>query len=85
MWLIKYEKRVQKDLDKLKQANLLQNARKLIKLLETDPFVPPFEKLTGDLNGLFSRRINLKHRMLYKILKKEQIVMVVSMWSHYEN
>jgi Txe/YoeB family toxin of toxin-antitoxin system len=85
MWLIKYEKRVQKDLDKLKQANLLQNVRKLIKLLEIDPFAPPFEKLTGDLNGLFSRRINLKHRLLYKILKKERIIMVVSMWSHYEN
>lgn len=83
MWRVKYEKRVQKDLENLKKANLLENAKRLIKVLEQDPFLPKFEKLMGDLEGIFSRRINLKHRLLYKVQKKERIVIVLAMWSHY--
>jgi Txe/YoeB family toxin of toxin-antitoxin system len=70
MWRIKYEKRAQKDLDKLKYANLLKSAQRLIEIIRGNPFEPKFEKLSGDLDGLFSRRINLKHRLLYKAIKK---------------
>jgi Txe/YoeB family toxin of toxin-antitoxin system len=83
MWRIKYEKRAQKDLDKLKCANLLENAQRLIEIIRRNPFEPKFEKLSGDLDGLFSRRINLKHRLLYKVIKKDKLVIVISMWSHY--
>jgi Txe/YoeB family toxin of toxin-antitoxin system len=83
MWRIKYEKRVQKDLEKLKQVNLLKNAKKLIGILEQNPFFPKFEKLIGEFDGLFSRRINLKHRLLYRVDEKERIVIVIAMWSHY--
>lgn len=41
------------------------------------------EKLKHDLAGLYSRKINQKHRLVYSI--KEQIVTVhvLSAWSHY--
>jgi Txe/YoeB family toxin of toxin-antitoxin system len=83
MWRIKYEKRVQKDLEKLKQVNLLKNAKKLIEILGQNPFSPKFEKLIGEFDGLFSRRITLKHRLLYKVDEKERIVIVIARWSHY--
>lgn len=83
MWKILYEKRVQKDLDKLKKAGLVQNAKKIIEELSHDPFSSSYEKLVGDLSGLYSRRINIKHRLVYKIQKQEKIIVVISMWSHY--
>jgi Txe/YoeB family toxin of toxin-antitoxin system len=86
MWKIKYERRVQQDWNKLKKHNNLQkNVKKLIKILENDPFTPKFEKLRGDLDGLFSRRISLKHRLLYRVLKSEKTVIIISMWSHYDD
>jgi len=45
----------------------------------------PFEaKLLVDLSGAYSRRINIKHRLVYQVLKKERIVKVLRMWTHYE-
>jgi len=55
-------------------------------LLSEDPFCkpPPFEKLIGDLAGAYSRRINIQHRLVYQVLKKERTVKVLRMWAHYE-
>lgn len=83
MWKILYEKRVQKDLDKLKKLGLDKNAKKLIENLKMDPFSTSYEKLVGDLSELYSRRINIKHRLIYKIQKQDKIIIVISMWSHY--
>ena len=38
----------------------------------------------GDLKDLYSRRINIRHRLIYEVLENEQIVRILSMWSHYE-
>ena len=40
-------------------------------LLAQDPFQSPphFEKLVGDLEGAFSRRINIQHRLVYLVLE----------------
>ena len=42
---------------------------------------PPYEKIMGDLKGKYSRRINITHRLVYKIEDKQ--VIVLRMWSHY--
>ena len=81
MWKILYEKRVQKDLDKLKKAGLEQNAKKIIEDLINDPFSSSYEKLVGDISGLYSRRINIRHR--YRIHKQDKIIVVISMRSYY--
>ena len=51
-----------------------------------NPFQNPpyFEKLQGNLPGAYSRRINAKHRLVYRVEKEEKIVIIISMWSHYE-
>jgi toxin YoeB len=38
---------------------------------------PPYEKLHGDLLGACSRRINIKHRLVYQVLEDEKIVKVI--------
>jgi Txe/YoeB family toxin of toxin-antitoxin system len=45
---------------------------------------PTFEKLKGDLSGAYSRRINIKHRLIYQILEEEKIIKIIRVWSHYE-
>ena len=86
MYQIKYHKNSLKDIQKLKENKLDTKAKKLIEILKTNPFQnpPPYEKLIGDLQRLYSRRINIKHRLIYKINEKEKQVQILSMWTHYE-
>ena len=81
-----YTRQAQKDAKKLKATPLAVRAKALLRLLASDPFLtpPPFEKLLGDLDGAYSRRINIHHRLVYQVLKKEQIVKVLRLWTHYE-
>lgn len=81
-----YSKHALKDISKLKAARLDDKAKRLIELIKNDPFSqsPPYEKLVGDLQGTFSRRINIKHRLVYEVFEEEMTVRVLSMWSHYE-
>lgn len=85
-WKLLYTKHAQKDAKKLANSNLKPKAQVLLELLAEDPFQspPPFEKLTGDLSGAYSRRINIQHRLVYQVLPEERIVKVLRMWTHYE-
>ncbi|MEG2670459.1 MAG: type II toxin-antitoxin system YoeB family toxin, partial [Oscillospiraceae bacterium] len=38
----------------------------------------------GGFDKFYSRRINIKHRLVYKVHQDEKIVAILSMWSHYE-
>lgn len=81
-----YTKQAQKDAKKLKGTPLAPKAKKLLALLPADPFCTPpsFEKLIGDLEGAYSRRINIQHRLVYQVLRKEKVVKILRMWTHYE-
>jgi Txe/YoeB family toxin of toxin-antitoxin system len=85
-WKIVFTRQAQKDARKLSAAGLKPKAEQLLQVLQTGPFQdpPPFEKLVGDLTGAYSRRINIQHRLVYQILKKERVVKVIRMWTHYE-
>jgi toxin YoeB len=85
-WDLVYAKQALKDAKKLSAAGLKQKAQDLLEVLARDPFQnpPPFEKLVGDLEGAYSRRINIQHRMVYEVFKKERTVRVLRMWTHYE-
>ena len=85
-WRVVYTRHAQKDAKKIAQSNLKKKTTELISLLEQDPFQnpPQFEKLIGDLEGAYSRRINIQHRLVYQVLTEEQIVKVLRMWTHYE-
>lgn len=83
-WKIEFSRTVMKDAKKLKSANLEANVRQLLKVLKFNPYQPPYEKLSGNLKGYYSRRINIKHRLVYSLNDQTKTVRVVSVWSHYE-
>jgi len=86
MYRVLFSKAAQKDAQKIKKSNLSEKCKVLIQILQIDPFtkVPSFEKLVGDLSGLYSRRINLQHRLVYEVDQQKKIVKILSMWTHYE-
>lgn len=85
-WRVVYTKQAQKDARKIAAAGLKIKAQELLDVLQNNPFQnpPPYEKLVGDLVGAYSRRINIQHRLVYQVLKDEQIVKVLRLWTHYE-
>lgn len=80
-----FAKQADKDKGRIKAAGLEKKARALLRVLMENPYQnpPPYEKLVGDLEGFYSRRINIQHRLVYQIFEREKTVRVVSMWSHY--
>ena len=87
MYKIVYRKQVLKDITKLKMAGFSIKTKNLIDILKTNPFQnpPPYEKLVGDLQGAYSRRINIQHRLVYQVYDEEKVIKIISVWSHYEN
>ncbi len=85
-WNLAYSKFALKDAKKLSAAGLKDKAQTLLNILEIDPLQnpPPYEKLVGDLKGAYSRRINIQHRLIYEILRKEKTVRILRMWTHYQ-
>jgi Txe/YoeB family toxin of toxin-antitoxin system len=86
MWRVVFTRQAQKDAKKLAASGLRSKAEKLLKLLRENPYETPpaYEKLLGDLAGAYSRRINIRHRLVYQILDDEKMVKVIRMWTHYE-
>ncbi len=85
-WAVVFTKQARKDAKKLASSGLRSKAETLLGVLKKDPFQtnPPYEKLTGDLTGAYSRRINIQHRLVYQVLTEERIVKVLRLWTHYE-
>ena len=87
-WRVVFSRQAQKDARKLASASptLKQRAQELIDLLAEDPWrsPPPFEALVGDLQGAYSRRINIHHRLVYSVEADQQLVKVLRLWSHYD-
>lgn len=85
MWIIKFTKNAEKDKKLIKSAGLEERVKKILNLIAKNPFQnpPSYEKLVGDLQGYYSRRINLQHSLVYKVYEDINTVVVHSMWSHY--
>ena len=86
MWQLVYTKQAQKDSKKIASAGLRERVERLLEVLTRNPFQnpPPYERLLGDLEGAYSRRITIQHRLVYQVLKDQRIVKVIRMWTHYE-
>lgn len=80
-----YSKFALKDAKKLSAANLANKAKKLIEIIKKNPFQnpPPYEKLVGNLSGSYSRRINIKHRIVYEVRESDKVIRISRMWTHY--
>ena len=85
-WELVYTKQAQKDAKKIASADLKKKALILLKVITKNPFQnpPPYEKLVGNLAGAYSRRINIQHRIVYQVFRKEKVVKVIRLWTHYE-
>jgi len=81
-----FTKQAQRDAKKIAASRLKEKVQRLLDILKKNPYQnpPSYEKLVGDLEGAFSRRINIQHRLVYQVLKKEKIVKIVRLWTHYE-
>ena len=86
MWRVVYSKQAAKDAKKLSASGLRTKAQALIELLKEDPFVTPprYERLVGDLAGMYSRRMDIQHRLVYEVFEEERTVRVLRMWTHHE-
>ena len=84
-WRIVFTKQAQKDAKKLAASGLRAKAEALLEILKIDPYQNPprFEKLVGDLEGAYSRRINVQHRLVYQVLAEIRTVKVIRLWTHY--
>lgn len=84
LWRIEVAKEAQNDSIRLGKAGLKNKTEKLKAILEENPFInpPAYEKLKGHPN-LYSRRIDIKHRLVYEVDKKTKTIRILRMWSHY--
>lgn len=96
MYRIVYTRQAASDLKNLKSAGLLVKAKELVENIKDDPFInpPPYKALVGSLSGFFSRRINIKHRLVYQVhnektnidgIEYEGTIKIVRLWTHYES
>ncbi len=95
MYIIRFSKRADKDKKLLKGAGLVLKAKTLLDMIAENPFQNPlpYEGLVGNLNGYYSRRINIQHRLVYQVYNEpavidgtayEGTIKVIRMWSHYD-
>lgn len=95
MYLVRFSKQADKDKKMLKGAGLEKKAKELLNIVANNLFQmpPPYEALLGNLNGFYSRRINIQHRLVYEVyneavtynnIQYEGTVVVARMWTHYD-
>ena len=80
-----YTKQAKKDARKAASSGMKPKIEELLEIISKNPFedYPPYEKLVGNLEGAYSRRINIQHRLVYQVYEKEKTVKVIRMWTHY--
>lgn len=93
MYKIVYTKQALKDLELLKATGISHKAKALVDVIRENPYqIPPkYEKLVGNLDGLYFRRINIQHRLVYQIYNEPinadgveylGTIKVIRMWTH---
>jgi toxin YoeB len=85
-WQLAFTKQAQKDAKKIAHSGLKPQTERLLEIITENPFKnpPPYEKLIGDLSGVYSRRINIQHRLVYQVLDDIKAIKILRMWTHYE-
>lgn len=81
MYSIVYTKKAALDIPKLKALNLDRKAKVLIEIIRKKPYQtsPTYEILQGDLSGMYSRRINIRHRLVYQVLENLKTIKIISL------
>ena len=85
MYKIVVTKDFKKDVKKIRQYPALYgNLKKIVEGLRENPYAPPREKLIMPV-PMFSKRINIQHRLVYTVSEEKQEVKLLSCWGHYVN
>jgi len=87
---IAYKPRAEEDIKFFKKSGKIAVQRKISKLLREMEIHPETgtgkpEKLKEDLSNYWSRRINLKDRIVYTIDYEKQLVEIYSLRDHYDD
>ena len=86
MYTLMFTKDAIKDYKLIMQKPALKkNVNQLLEILETDPYKNPlpFKKLKGNLSNVYSRRINIQHRLVYLIDAENKRIKIISLFTHY--
>lgn len=75
-------------LDYFKKVNnpvILKKIRQLLDSILNTPYsgIGKPEPLKHNLSGLWSRRINLEHRLVYEIIESDNVILIHSLKGHY--
>ena len=98
MYKVRASRQAKKDAVYIERVGLRTQVDEIIETVERDPFETSqgFEELKGKWKGVYSRRINRKHRFVYVVLPNvdneldennvpyEGIVKALTLWTHYE-
>ncbi|WP_056994650.1 Txe/YoeB family addiction module toxin [Limosilactobacillus ingluviei] len=85
-YTIKVKSSAKRDLKKIKGSYLEKSFLEIIEQLKQNPYQKnqSFEKLVPPIKGFYSRRINVQHRVVYKVNEENKTVVIYSAWGHYE-
>ncbi len=85
MYILYYTNDAKKDYKKIDQSVIRNKTLQLLKLIEENPFKtpPPYKKLKGAYDGLYSRRLSLKHRLFYEVDNMNKRIKIIRIWTHY--
>lgn len=83
---VRSKKGARRDFKKLKGSYLEKSFLEIIQQLKVNPYRnnQSFEKLVPPIKGFYSRRINVQHRVVYKVDEAKREVIIYSAWGHYE-
>ena len=81
-----YTKQAKRDARKVASSGIKSKVEERLEIIREDPFqeYPPYEKLVGELQCAYSRRINIQQRLVYQVFEDKRIVKVIRMWTHYD-
>ena len=78
---IRFSKSAQKDIAQLTSQQKAKLKQILQDIISKNPYLG--KSLKGQLEGLYSYRLNRKDRIVYEILESEQVVFVIRTKTHY--
>ena len=86
MWRVLLSSNAKRQSKTALNSTYREKIENLLKIIAANPFQnpPPYEKLEPPADNSYSRRINRRHRLSYKIYEKEKIIKILSLWTHYE-
>jgi len=86
-----FSKKAKKDIEfwtKAGNKSILKKISELLRAIQESPFegIGKPEPLKHDLSGVWSRRINQEHRIIYEIIDENtiEILNIISLKGHYE-